>query len=88
MSKKKNKKATNKPAKVVDKLIIEKGFCKCHVCGEVFKLHAKDRMTVKSPHQPFSLAAGAEYDAWDCLFCGAQNRLNERYAEVEKEENQ
>lgn len=84
MSKKKNKKTTKQPAKVVDKLTIEKGCCKCCVCGEVFKLHAKDRVTVKSPHQPFSLASGAEYDAWNCLFCGAQNRLNERYTKVEE----
>lgn len=84
MSKKKNKKAAKKPGKVVDKLIIEKGFCKCCVCGEMFKLHAKDRMTVRSSCQPLSLEPSVEYDAWNCLFCGAQNRLNKRYAETKE----
>ena len=87
MSKKKNKKAAEKPAKVVDKLVIEKGYCKCCVCGEVFKLHAKDRVTVRAPQQILSAKPYQEYDAWNCLFCGAQNRLNERYAEI-KEGNQ
>lgn len=82
MSKKKKKKVTKKPAKVVDKLIIEKGYCKCCVCGEVFKLHAKDRVTVRAPQQILSAKPCQEYDAWNCPFCGAQNRLNERYAEI------
>lgn len=87
MSKKKNKKAAKKPAKVVDKLTIEKGCCKCCVCGGVFKLHAKDRVTVRAPQSILSGTPYQEYDAWNCLFCGAQNRLNKRYAEI-KEGNQ
>lgn len=87
MPKKKNKKAAKKPAKVVDKLTIEKGYCKCCVCGEVFKLHAKDRVTVRAPQSILSGTPYQEYDAWNCLFCGAQNRLNERYSEI-KEGNQ
>ena len=85
MSKKKNKKVTKKPAKVVDKFVIEKGYCKCCVCEEIFKLHAKDRVTVRVPHQILSARPYQEYDAWNCLFCGAQNRLNERYAEIREE---
>ena len=85
MSKKKNKKVAKKPAKLTDKFAIEKGYCKCCVCGEIFKLHAKDRVTVRAPHTILSTMTPQEYDAWNCPSCGAQNRLNEHYEEIKGE---
>lgn len=74
MAKKKNKK----------KKLVKNGWCRCCVCDREFELCEDKRITVATSTGGILTIGTTYFDAWDCDFCGAQNRLNKRYCKVKE----
>ena len=67
-----------------------RGMKTCEVCGREFALMHEDRYTVRSEENSGLMAAlGKEaeplmWDAFDCPYCGCQNRVQVRKRTVEE----
>ena len=76
MAKKKKKK---------DKKRVKNGMCRCCVCDRDFELWEENRVTVATSTGGLLTIGTTYFDAWNCEFCGAQNRLNKRYNKVRED---
>lgn len=67
-----------------------RGMWTCEVCGREFALMHEDRYTVRDEtNRWLAVSFGSEaepilWDAFDCPYCGCQNRIKGRKREVEE----
>lgn len=65
-----------------------RGMWSCEVCGREFALMHEDRYTARDEERGGLAAAFADipepimWDAFDCPYCGCQNRVKERKRDV------
>ena len=52
---------------------------KCKVCDKPLHLSKEERYDVVKPEGLSLLASKPRYEAFDCLYCGCQNVVGERY---------
>ena len=70
------------------------GMWTCGVCGREFALMHENRYTVRNEERGGLAAAFADipepimWDAFDCPYCGCQNRVHSRKREVENQESE
>lgn len=62
---------------------------KCRVCDKPLHLSKEERYDVVKPGGLSLLASKPRYEAFDCLYCGCQNVVRERYecVTINKEED-
>ena len=60
---------------------------KCKICGKKFPVTAGDRYCAREAQSISTLAKSVTYECFDCIYCGCQNVVGERFLKIKETEN-